>query len=96
MNTYNWFVDFFICRNTDEFCTQYCGLNNFSYLQVSVHPRKIPSHSSLISSKMTNFFIVKLLDSDFKMEQGFWYIPEPKILYIILWEEIILCTMGIL
>ena len=29
------------------------------------------------------------------LELGLWYIPEPKILYIILWAEIIWFTMGI-
>ena len=32
---------------------------------------------------------------DLNMEWGLWYIPEPKILYIILLAEIIWFTMGI-
>ena len=61
MNIPNCFVKFVIVRNTDEFCRGCSILKNFSHPQVLVHPHEISSHPSIISSKKTNFFIVKLL-----------------------------------
>ena len=66
MNVPNFFGEFFIIRNIDEFIRRYIDLMNFPHIQVSVYPHEISIHSSLISTKYTNVSIVKLLRFGFK------------------------------
>ena len=61
MNIPNCFVKTIIGRNTDELYKGYSKLKNFVHPQVSVHTHEISSHTSIISAKNTNIFILKLL-----------------------------------
>ena len=88
VNIPNCFVKFVIFGNNDEFCRRYGWLKKVLHPQVYVHPHKISIHSNIISAKNTNVFIVKLLKKLFKMKWGLCYIPEPKILYMILWQKL--------
>ena len=89
MNVPNWFCEFDIFRNTVEFCRQYDVSENLLYPQVSVKPHEMSSHPSIISAKETNVLFWKSWGFYLNTEWGLWYIPEPKILYITLREEII-------
>ena len=59
-------------------------------------PRKHPDTLVSFLLKIPMFLLWNYWDFDLKTEFGLWYIPQPKILYIILCAEIIWCTIGIL
>ena len=58
-------------------------------------PMKYPAIIVSFPPNIPMFLLWNSWDLDLNMELGLWYIPEPKILYIIFWAEIILFTMGI-
>ena len=95
MNVLYCFGEFDISSITDEFRDYIVDWRTFWIRKSLCIPIKYPAILVSFPLNRPMFFLWKSWYLYLNMEWGLWYIPEPKILYIILWAEIIWFTMGI-
>ena len=95
MNVPNLFGEFVIIRNTDELIRDIVNWRTFCICNYFYIPMKYPAILVSFPLNIPMFILWNSWDIDLNMEWGLWYLPEPKILYTILWEGIFWFKMAI-